>query len=177
MVIVITGPIASGKSTTARELANQLEREDVTVAVIDLDIVYDTLVGNGSKADVATWMVARREAAMLTNTFLGQGMAVVIVEGSFNRPSHKAPLARHLMAGADPLYVALRVSFEEALRRAQSDPTRGASRDPVFLGSYFAAVNPLLDNAPEKDLVIDTERMTVTSAARAIANLVRSASA
>jgi shikimate kinase len=177
MVIVITGPIASGKSTVARELAGELERGGLTVAVIDLDVLYDTLVGNGSKADGATWTLARHEAATLTNTFVEQGQAVVIVEGSFNRPSHRATLARYLNAGADPHYVALRVSFEEALRRAQGDPTRGVSRDPVVLGSYFAKVSPVLAGAPATDIVIDTERMTPTDAAAAIASLVRPASA
>jgi deoxyadenosine/deoxycytidine kinase len=34
MVIVITGPIASGKSSVARELARRLERAAVRVAVL-----------------------------------------------------------------------------------------------------------------------------------------------
>ena len=41
MVIVICGPIASGKSTVARALAQLLERQGFGVATIDLDLVYE----------------------------------------------------------------------------------------------------------------------------------------
>ena len=84
IVIVITGPIASGKSTIARELARELGRAGVPVAVIDLDDVHDTLARDGRTNDEATWARARREAATLANTFLAEGTAVVVAEGSFN---------------------------------------------------------------------------------------------
>jgi nicotinamide riboside kinase len=91
MVVVITGPIASGKSTIARELARELGRAQVRAAV---------------------------------------------------------------------------------LRRAQDDPTRGLSRDPGFLASYFAALSERIATPPATGLVIDTEQTTATSAAAEIARLV-----
>ena len=72
-----------------------------------------------------------------------------------------------------PLYVTLRVTFEEALRRAQGDPTRGVSRDPVFLGEYFAAATAAQEKIPETDVVIDTEAVSATAAAAMIARIVR----
>jgi adenylylsulfate kinase-like enzyme len=171
MVIVITGPIASGKSTIARELARELGRAGVPVAVIDLDDVHDTLARDGRNADEATWALARREAATLANTFLAEGTAVVVAEGSFNTPRDRVEFAQHLDASDDPVYVTLRVSFEEALRRAQGDPTRGVSRDPAFLGRYFAGFGQALPT-PVTDLVIETERMPASSAAMAITSLV-----
>ena len=176
MVIVITGPIASGKSTIARELARELERTHGRIAVIDLDLLYDMLRPDGPKSDDGTWALARHAAATLTTTFLQEGMAVVVAEGSFNRPGDRAAFARHLDTNVDPLYVTLRVSFEEALRRAQGDPTRGVSRDPVVLNRYFAAADQSLATVPVTDVVLDTERMTSTFAAKAIAGLVRQAS-
>lgn len=172
-VVVITGPIASGKSTVARELARELERMHVRVAVIDLDLLHAMLTTGGPKADEATWAIARHAAATLTNTFLEEGVAVVVAEGSFNRPDDRAAFAQHLDTSLRPRYVTLRVSYEEALRRAQSDPTRGRSRDPAFLGPYFAAVGQALATVPVTDIVIDTERMPATSAAVAIASLAR----
>ena len=62
MVIVITGPIASGKSTVALELTRELERRGVRAAVIDLDLVHDEVV-HASLSDDATWTLARRRAA------------------------------------------------------------------------------------------------------------------
>ena len=176
MVIVITGPIASGKSTIARELARDLERTHGRVAVIDLDLLYDMLEPEGPKSDDGAWALARHAAASLANTFLQEGVPVVVAEGSFNTPSDRAAFARHLVAGVDPLYVTLRVSFDEALRRAQGDPTRGLSRDPVVLGRYFAAAERWLATVPATDVLLDTERMTPTSAAAAIALVVRRAS-
>jgi adenylylsulfate kinase-like enzyme len=176
MVIVITGPIASGKSTVARELARELERAHVRVAVIDLDLLHDMLATDRPETDDATWAVARRAAAALATAFLAEGVAVVVAEGSFNTPADRAAFARHLDAGVDSLYVTLRVSFEEAFRRAQGDPTRGKSRDPAFLGRYFADVEKALATVPATDIVIDTERMPATSAAAEIISSFRSLS-
>ena len=172
MLIVITGPMASGKSTVARELARELERVQVRAAVIDLDLVYDMLTADGPKDDAAAWTLARHAAASLTNVLLADGVAVVIAEGSYNTPGDRAALAKHLDTSIGPLYVSLRVSCEEALHRAQGDPTRGLSRDPVFLAPYFAAVSQTLAIVPATDIVIDTEQTTATSAAAAIARLV-----
>lgn len=174
-VIVITGPIASGKSTIAREVALELERAGLRVAVIDLDVLHDMVKsGGGPSSSDATWAVARRAAATLANTFVDEGIAVVVAEGSFNTPGDRALFADHLDASSNARYVTLRVSYEEALRRAQGHPTRGRSRDPSFLGPYYAAADQALATAPATDLVIDTERTPARDAAVTIARLVRS---
>ena len=54
VVIVVTGPIASGKSTTARVLAQELARRNVRTAVIDLDLLHDMLTEVGPKSDETT---------------------------------------------------------------------------------------------------------------------------
>jgi hypothetical protein len=122
---------------------------------------------------------AGHAAAALANTFVEGGVAVVIAEGSCNTPSDRAAFEQHLDRSIGRLYVTLRVRFEEALRRAQGDPTRGISRDPAFLGPYFAARTRALSSLPETDLVIDTEQATVQygaatvqSAAETITSLV-----
>jgi hypothetical protein len=46
------------------------------------------------------------------------------------------------------------------------------SRDPAFLGPYFAGVGHGLETVPVADIVIDTERVSETSAVMAIARLV-----
>jgi len=88
LIIVITGPIASGKSTIAREVARQLERARVRAAVIDLDLVHDAIVADGSTPRDATWHAARRRAASDANALTRDDVAVVVAEGSFNLPSH-----------------------------------------------------------------------------------------
>lgn len=172
MVIVITGPIASGKSTVAGALARELELMGVRAAVIDLDLVHDQSTNDGSPSDESSWTLARRETAIAATALQEDGIAVVIAEGSFNLPSDRATFTRQLRSSAEPVFVTLRVSFEEALRRAQSDPTRGRSRDPAFLGAHFAERHDLLAVAPATDIVIDTERTTAQLAAATIARLV-----
>jgi len=102
-VIVITGPIASGKSTIARELAHELERSGVRVAVIDLDVLHDELSTDGGRAADVSWARARHAAATAANGFLEDGAAIVVAEGSFNTPNDRAAFRQHLAAGIDPL--------------------------------------------------------------------------
>jgi hypothetical protein len=47
------------------------------------------------------------------------------------------------------------------------------SRDPVFLEGYFAAATRVSANLPASDIVIDTESVSATTAAAAIADTVR----
>lgn len=173
MVIVITGPIASGKSAVAREVARQLEAAGVRAEVIDLDLVHDQLTTPGSTSDESSWTLARRLAAVAANAYLADGVTAVIAEGSFNLPVDRAAFAQELRSGAGPVYVTLRVSFAEALRRASADPTRGRSRDPGFLASHFAERHDVLAGVPTTELVIDTEEVTVGAAAATIARLVQ----
>ncbi len=175
VVIVITGPIASGKSTIANALAAELRDGGVRAVVIDLDVVHDELIAEGAPADDDAWTVARRRAAAATNALASDGIDVVIAEGSYNLPSAREAFDRHLVDGANPVYVRLEVSYEEALRRAQGDPTRGRSREPGFLRAHFAAHAAVLAAAPSTDIVIDTERTTATVAAATIVDLVRPA--
>jgi adenylylsulfate kinase-like enzyme len=175
VIVVITGPIASGKSTVAGELARELERNDVRAEVIDLDVVHDRLTASGSTSDGSIWTLARREAATAANASLEAGVAVVIADGSFNLPSDREAFARHLRPGTALIFVTLRVSFEEALRRAGGDPTRGRSRDPQFLGAHFAERRDVLAAVPTTDIAIDTERTTAAAAAATIASVVGSA--
>jgi predicted kinase len=169
VVIVITGPIASGKSTVSRELARQLNLAGTRTAVIDLDAVHDELETSWASGE-DTWALARQAAAALANKHLAGGEAVVIADGSFNRPGDRADFARMLDSAVEPRYVTLLVSFDEALRRALGDSSRGRSRDPTFLGPYFAAVAEVIATAPATDIVIDTEQVPPASAVAAIAS-------
>jgi adenylylsulfate kinase-like enzyme len=171
-VIVVTGPIASGKSTVARALFHELAGLDVRAAVIDLDLIEDMLTADGPKADLESWALARRAAGRLANGFLKDGVAVVIADGSFNLANDRAVFEQHLDPRISPFYVTLKVTFDEALRRAQGDPTRGVSRDPAFLAAYFATAAKASDERPASDIVIDTESVSPTAVAAEIVRIV-----
>jgi chloramphenicol 3-O-phosphotransferase len=175
VLIVINGSIASGKSTIARAYARHLADRGIAVAVIDLDLLYDMHhhTPGVAKDDEETWSIARRAAAALTDTFLSDGVRDVVVEGTFFTPAERATYLDSLSTPVAPRLVTLRVGYEEALRRASTDPTRGVSRDPAFLRPYYDRVQAELAAVPATDLLLDTERLAPEEAVAAIARYVR----
>jgi predicted kinase len=169
MVIVICGPIASGKSTVARAVARLCGRQGLEAAAIDLDLVYEMLEHeNVSKEDVAKWRRARRAAAALTDALLGDGMRVVVVEGDFLSPEQRAEFVTALRSSTEPAFVTVQVPIDLALERVQRDPTRGISRDPHFLRRHYEQLDGIIRTRPPTDLVLDTATVGVDDAARAI---------
>ena len=137
--IVITGPIASGKSTVARALARELEAMDVRAAVMDLDVVHDQLTRNGSAPDDSAWTLTRREAAAAANAYHENGVAVVIAEGSFNLPFDRATFARDLRPGSN-------TSLAETVGlSADEQYLRGLSQSDLRLRSRLMGGDPVAD--------------------------------
>jgi chloramphenicol 3-O-phosphotransferase len=174
VLIVINGSIASGKSTIARADARHLTALGIAVAVIDLDLLYDMHHHQSGvkKDDKETWAIARRAAAALTDTFLSEGVRDVVVEGTFFTLAERAVYLDALRTPLAPKVVTLRVGYDEALRRAEADPSRGVSRDPAFLRPYFARVQAEVAAVPVSDLILDTERLTPDEAVAAITDFV-----
>jgi chloramphenicol 3-O-phosphotransferase len=174
VLIVINGSIASGKSTIARAYAGHSADRGIAVAVIDLDLLYDMHyhTPGGAKDDEKTWGIARRAAAALTDAFLSEGVRDVVVEGTFFTPAERATYLAALTTPLTPKFVTLRVGYDEALRRAETDPSRGVSRDPEFLRPYYARVEADVAAVPATDLILDTERLTPAEAVAAIADYV-----
>jgi energy-coupling factor transporter ATP-binding protein EcfA2 len=170
-VLVITGPIASGKSTLARAAGRAVEARKSTVAVIDLDLVYEMLDVHGRhKGDGTRWEAARRGAAGLADRFLAAGIDVVVVEGEFDETT-RAAFAAELGGAAIPRFITLTVSYDEAYRRARADSTRGISRDPAFLWPYFQLYQRRTADEAPTELVLDTERLSVERCVEAIVGL------
>lgn len=167
MLIVICGPIASGKSTVARAVARLFGAE---AAVIDLDLLYEMLEHDGApKADPALWRRARRVAAALTDGLLQDGAGVVVVEGDFLTAEQRAEFVTALGAAVVPMFVTVRVPVGVALQRVEQDPLRGLSRDPGFLHRHYEELEADVRNRPATDLVVDTSAVTIEEAARTIA--------
>ena len=174
MLIVINGSIASGKSTIARAYARHLAARGIAAAVIDLDLLYDMRQhpSGVAKDDEETWAMVRRAAAALTDTFLSDGVRDVVVEGTFFTLAERAAYLDALTTPIAPTFVTLRVGYDEAIRRAEADPSRGVSRDPAFLRPHYARMEAVVASVPATDLIIDTERLTIEEAVAAIADFV-----
>ena len=159
LLIVITGPVGAGKSTTSLALAQSLRRPDVAVAVIDLDQMYGFVRQADGYGEPAAWTRARQGAAALANCLFSTGISVVIVEGEFFHAEELGTVTAPILADVGRCFFTLRLSYERALERVQGDPSRGASKDPSFLKSlhaYFAQASPFLE---AKSIVIDTDEL------------------
>jgi len=170
MLIVICGPIASGKSTVARAIARLFERQGTEAAAIDLDVVYEMLEHDcAPKASLPTWGRARRAVAALTDALLQDGVGVVVVEGDFLTAEQRTEFVTALRSSVAPVFVTVHVSIDLALQRVQRDPTRGISRDPRFLRRHYEQLEETVRSRPATDLVVDTASVSVDEAARTIA--------
>jgi shikimate kinase len=165
-LIVITGPIAAGKSAVGRGLARR-----VGGAVIDLDRLYEVMAGD-PRSDGAVWSRARRLAGAMAAALFDEGLEVVVIEGEVWTPEHRAELLARAPPAARVRWITLTVSFPDALRRAGADPTRGLSRDPAFLRAHLDAFERALAWLRGASEVLDTgalgEPKVVERAARGL---------
>lgn len=171
-LIVITGPIASGKSALARRLAGVLRQCGWSAAVVDLDLVY-SMLADDPKSDDAIWRQARQTAGAMADALFAQGCRAVIVEGEFWTSDERQSLLECVTTLCAIGFVTLRVSFDEALRRAQADATRGLSKEPAFLRRQMARFTAALPNFPATDLLLDSESASVDAHAAQIAKMVQ----
>jgi adenylylsulfate kinase-like enzyme len=88
-LLIVSGPIASGKSSVAGTLAADFRASGHITAVVDLDRVYMMLDGRSPMDNASIWREARRVAAALTDQFVLDGIELVIVEGTFWTRSEK----------------------------------------------------------------------------------------
>jgi hypothetical protein len=182
LVLVIVGPIGSGKSTVSRALATRLRLSGRMVAVIDFDAIvamiggfeqlqaYTSHVQTGnSAAPSPDWLkVARGAHGRLVGCWSSHG-ADVVVQGPFASAEEEEPFLQELPAGIKLRRLRLMVSYETALNRVLKDETpRNLSRDPTFLRAahyHAAAMEPFL---PEADWTFDTETISADEVAAVV---------
>lgn len=171
-LIVINGPIASGKSTVAREVAGLIEGAGRRSAVIDLDEVWLMLDHQRPRSGgLERWLLARRAAAELTDLFFSEGIDVVVCEGPFFTTDERDGYLRHLRTSVQVRFVTLAVSFEGSLARSLGDPHPGrvTSKDPRWLRERYDAASGLLEGLRGSDVLVQTDRRTAEEIAKEIA--------
>jgi predicted enzyme related to lactoylglutathione lyase/chloramphenicol 3-O-phosphotransferase len=158
-VLIISGPIASGKSTVAQSLATESRVAGSTPAVVELDRMYMMLDDGPLMSDPRISRRARRAAAALVDHYVLDGLDLIIAEGDFWTTGQRDEFTYRLSSGVAPVFVTLRVSVEEALRRVESDPNRRLSRIPEVLRrshADFAAAPPIAG-----DITIDSTDLSI----------------
>ena len=156
MLVVLTGPVGAGKSTTGLALAHRLRSSGRATAVIDLDEVYCMVRQRDGFGEPVSWEAARRGAAALADSCFA-GNPVVIVEGEFFTPEELRQLTDALHTDVERHFFTLSVSYAETLRRTRKDTGRGASADPKFLGSLHGSFRNALVYLEQASIVVDAE--------------------
>jgi shikimate kinase len=160
-LVVITGPVGAGKSTTSQALARALQSRSVSTAVIDLDEVYCMARQQADFNDREMWTTARRAAAALTESFFASGLDTVIVEGGFLSPLEHQELRQHVTTEVNEFFFTLLTSASTALHRAQTDPNPGrvVSRLTEVQANLYAEFAEALPFLREASMVIEANSM------------------
>ena len=153
-LIVITGPIASGKSTVADALAARLADDGRSVAVADLDDLVESIRAPLDRFD-EMWLTARRVHGHLVAAWMSGGMDVVVAHGPIFTREDEGLLLDGL-PGVIPRRVLLRTPFAVAAERVALDPTRVVSKDLTFLRSTYDAFEALISGPSSYDDDFDT---------------------
>jgi chloramphenicol 3-O-phosphotransferase len=158
-VLIISGPIASGKSAVAQSLATESRAAGSTAAVVELDRMYMMLDDSPLMSDPEISRRARHAAAALVDQYVLDGIELIIAEGDFWTPGQRDEFTYRLSSNIAPVFVTLRVSVEQALRRVQSDANRRLSRIPEVLRRSHAdfAAAPAIAG----DVTIDSTSLSV----------------
>jgi shikimate kinase len=158
-LVVITGPVGAGKSTTSQALARALQRHGISTAVIDLDEVYCMARQQADFNDREMWTTARRAAAVLTESFFASGLNTVIVEGGFLSVLEYSELRQHVTSEVNKLFFTVLTSASTALHRAQTDPNPGrvVSRLPEVQTNLYAEFSESLPFLREASVIIEAD--------------------
>jgi hypothetical protein len=107
-------------------------------------------------------------AAGLSNAFFDSGVSVVIVEGEFLTAAELDALLAPIPARVRRDIFTLNVSYAQAWTRVQGDPSRGISKNPVFLKSMIFKFELALPFLARASNMIDADAPTLDDVVREI---------
>jgi adenylylsulfate kinase-like enzyme len=154
-LIVITGPIAAGKSTVSELLADRLAEAGRSAVVVELDDVAHMVRSPAAEAR-RLWDEAHRAHAALLAGWLSTSIEVVITPGPFITRFERETLRTAIPPATAVLEVRLNSTLATAFGRVEGDPTRGLSRDPTFLRSMYEHFDRTTDGEPAAGLTFDS---------------------
>ena len=168
-LIVITGPVGGGKSTTAIQLATCLRERGLTTAVVGLDDVY-LMASQRHWAEQDAWTAARRGCGALADSFFASGFDAVVVEGGvFDTQEVWSDLRESVKSQVNVTFWTLVVSWEETLRRTAGDPNRRTLNEKFLKLQHeeFTSALRFLRDASE---CIETDQLAAVEVAKLIAD-------
>ena len=165
-LLVLTGPIAAGKSTVATRLVERLVAAGRTVACSD----HDEVARLGHAPGGLTgdhWAQAHVTHGALVGALLEQPFDLVVAHGPVYSAEETGALLAHVPPGTGVLRVLLTCPLGTAQDRVAADPERGLSRDPAFLAGTHARFWDLRPGIAA-DLVADTGTTSVEEVCRLV---------
>lgn len=154
MLVVIVGPIASGKSTVAEALGAALRGAGRSVAVLDLDDVVEAV---GGFVDLTPEHFHRAQVVFgqLVRSWLDQDVHVV-AHGPLVSSDEDAVLIQALPPGIRPRRVLLTTTRCVAFERVAADPERLLSEYPEVLDAMYDRFEELLPAMTPAEWTFDT---------------------
>lgn len=153
-VVVIAGPQASGKSTLAAALTDELRKGGELVALVELDQIAAMALPT-----LPSWETAHQIFESVTGMWAKTSLTCVVAEGSGTQ-DEVLKLLRQAPAGAAVVTVATTAPFEVAFDRAQADPTRGISKEREFLSGVYERWAHEADRI-DPDVLIETNTVPI----------------
>ena len=164
-LVLVNGPIASGKTTIARLLAADARLSGDRAASIDMDdIVWMSAGDDWAIVTAADWRFARSSVATLVDHFFGTGMRLVVLAAPMFDAEERADLVAQIKARPVLSVVTLKVSLDEAERRVKADTRRvltatwDAAAVRAHLVHYYSNID--WNRLPASDLIVETDGRT-----------------
>ena len=154
-ILILSGPIGSGKTTVAKAL---VEQAPPLTAYIEGDVFWSFLAKPPSGARVHRLPTLMRAMFRSAAAFAGDGWDAIL---DFSMPQHFATAAAARAPDIDVRYVELHASLETCAARAASR-AEGAISDYRPYAEFYDAFNA------EPQFVVPTDKGDPASTARAI---------
>ena len=169
-LVVIAGPQASGKSTLAAALADELRCCGESVALVELDRIAAMALPT-----LPAWEVAQQIFESVVGLWTRADLSCVIAEGAGSQVE-AGRLSARAPASAAVITVAVTAPFSVAFARARQDRSRGVSREHAFLSSVYERWPGEMARMGA-DVVVDTEEHSVDQGVALIRSAIDSARA
>jgi shikimate kinase len=148
-LVVITGPIAAGKSTVASLIADALAVLGRSAVLVDVDDVASMVAGPGA-AVAGLWFAAHQAHGALVGKWMQTAVDVVIAVGPIYTAREQAALLEPLPEASAVHWVVIDAPLDVTLARAQAEPGRGRSREPEFHRAAHHRFRQLLHRARDQ---------------------------
>ena len=164
---MISGAVASGKTTLAEALARLARDHGLTAAAIDIDELTTMVAGRDwSRITPAHRRLACELAASLTDDLFDRDWTLIAIAGSTLSAQEWDDVRRSMKTNPATTYVLLRVSVADAVRRALGDATRGATSDPRVVEALHSRIDWSRVRKPA--IEIETDRLSAEEIAATV---------